>query len=90
MMVFISDGKKILVGKGKIVIMQMKIYQYSVNTQDLLKISLVVQTSLSVYDKYDIFHEGGGDNESSHHNLREKLVTHFCKQHKNGNVEWLK
>ena len=44
----------------------------------------------SVYDKYDIFHEGGGDNESSHHNLREKLVTHFCKQHENGNVEWLK
>ena len=44
----------------------------------------------SVYDRYKIFHENGGDNESSHHTLREKLITHFCHEHENGNVQWLK
>lgn len=52
--------------------------------------SLVGVNSVYVYGKYDIFHECGRGNESSHHTLREKLITHFSKEYKNGNVEWLK
>ena len=33
-----------------------------------------------MYDKHNVFHERGGDSESTHHTRRDKIITHFCKQ----------
>lgn len=43
----------------------------------------------AVQNRYEIFHERGGEVQDSHYTLRDKLVEHYNYKHGKGEIEWL-